>query len=178
MCYVFTLTQTSLKRDFSTLQAESHTGQMQGRTSYFCHSTPRGRLKWAGFLSEQEEKRFNQYYHPGQGRNNRGGDQYGGDIFFNEGDNCVVSYEEEPKEGVSNARIHSDATEGQEMPSHKRLLVVANRLPVSVIRKDDESWQLELNVGGLVSALLGEYLPSVYLVSSFDKLVLRNSTSR
>ncbi|KAL8460773.1 hypothetical protein ACS0TY_031536 [Phlomoides rotata] len=37
----------------------------------------------------------------------------------------------------------------------QRLLVVANRLPVSAIRKSEDSWGLEINVGGLVSALLG-----------------------
>ncbi|KAL5716529.1 Trehalose-6-P synthase/phosphatase complex synthase subunit [Ranunculus cassubicifolius] len=36
-----------------------------------------------------------------------------------------------------------------------RLLVVANRLPVTATRKGDESWSLEISVGGLVSALLG-----------------------
>ncbi|XP_024984056.1 alpha,alpha-trehalose-phosphate synthase [UDP-forming] 1-like [Cynara cardunculus var. scolymus] len=37
----------------------------------------------------------------------------------------------------------------------QRLLVVANRLPVSATRKGEASWQLEMSVGGLVSALLG-----------------------
>ncbi|GLJ53773.1 hypothetical protein SUGI_1147650 [Cryptomeria japonica] len=36
-----------------------------------------------------------------------------------------------------------------------RLLVVANRLPVSATRTGTHSWSLELNAGGLVSALLG-----------------------
>ena len=40
--------------------------------------------------------------------------------------------------------------------SPQRLLVVANRLPVSAIAKADGSWSLELSAGGLVSALLGE----------------------
>ncbi|KAL4562176.1 hypothetical protein LXL04_034370 [Taraxacum kok-saghyz] len=39
--------------------------------------------------------------------------------------------------------------------NRQRLLVVANRLPVSATRKGDASWQLEMSVGGLVSALLG-----------------------
>ncbi|XP_059289827.1 alpha,alpha-trehalose-phosphate synthase [UDP-forming] 1-like isoform X1 [Lycium ferocissimum] len=37
----------------------------------------------------------------------------------------------------------------------QRLLVVANRLPVSAVRKGEDSWTLEVSVGGLVSALLG-----------------------
>uniref|UniRef100_A0A2P2MBQ6 alpha,alpha-trehalose-phosphate synthase (UDP-forming) n=1 Tax=Rhizophora mucronata TaxID=61149 RepID=A0A2P2MBQ6_RHIMU len=40
-------------------------------------------------------------------------------------------------------------------PSKQRLLVVANRLPVSALRRGEDSWQLEMSVGGLVSALLG-----------------------
>nr|ADD71944.1 trehalose-6-phosphate synthase [Selaginella pulvinata] len=37
----------------------------------------------------------------------------------------------------------------------QRLLVVANRLPVSATRKGDDQWSLEVSAGGLVSALLG-----------------------
>ncbi|KAJ1688031.1 hypothetical protein LUZ63_019421 [Rhynchospora breviuscula] len=37
----------------------------------------------------------------------------------------------------------------------QRLLVVANRLPVSAVRRGEDSWSLEISAGGLVSALLG-----------------------
>lgn len=37
----------------------------------------------------------------------------------------------------------------------QRLLVVANRLPVSAIRLEGDKWDLQLSAGGLVSALLG-----------------------
>eukprot|EP00252_Welwitschia_mirabilis_P016505 TRINITY_DN36399_c0_g1_i1.p1 TRINITY_DN36399_c0_g1~~TRINITY_DN36399_c0_g1_i1.p1 ORF type:complete len:196 (-),score=36.22 TRINITY_DN36399_c0_g1_i1:34-621(-) len=40
-------------------------------------------------------------------------------------------------------------------PPKQRLLVVANRLPVSATRGKDNSWKLEISAGGLVSALLG-----------------------
>lgn len=40
-------------------------------------------------------------------------------------------------------------------PMRQRLLVVANRLPVSAVRKGEDSWSLEISAGGLVSALLG-----------------------
>ncbi|KAG9159260.1 hypothetical protein Leryth_025083 [Lithospermum erythrorhizon] len=40
-------------------------------------------------------------------------------------------------------------------PIKQRLLVVANRLPVTAVRKDEESWSLDVSAGGLVSALLG-----------------------
>ncbi|GFQ06413.1 alpha alpha-trehalose-phosphate synthase [UDP-forming] 1 [Phtheirospermum japonicum] len=40
-------------------------------------------------------------------------------------------------------------------PFRQRLLVVANRLPVSAVRKGEDAWSLEISAGGLVSALLG-----------------------
>ncbi|WCJ32331.1 Alpha alpha-trehalose-phosphate synthase [UDP-forming] 1 [Euphorbia peplus] len=40
-------------------------------------------------------------------------------------------------------------------PVRQRLLVVANRLPVSAVRRGEDSWSLEISAGGLVSALLG-----------------------
>lgn len=58
------------------------------------------------------------------------------------------------------ASSHSDhdPDEGLEPPvREQRLLVVANRLPVSAVRKGSESWSLEISGGGLVSALVGEY---------------------
>ncbi|KAL9236489.1 hypothetical protein vseg_011153 [Gypsophila vaccaria] len=41
-----------------------------------------------------------------------------------------------------------------EVPT-QRLLVVANRLPVSAVRRGEDSWSLDISAGGLVSALLG-----------------------
>ncbi|CAA0808725.1 Alpha-alpha-trehalose-phosphate synthase [Striga hermonthica] len=46
-----------------------------------------------------------------------------------------------------------DKPEGR--PIKQRLLVVANRLPVSAVRTGEDSWSLEISAGGLVSALLG-----------------------
>ncbi|ONK77684.1 uncharacterized protein A4U43_C02F9410 [Asparagus officinalis] len=47
---------------------------------------------------------------------------------------------------------------GGRRPMKQRLLVVANRLPVSAVRRGEESWSLDISAGGLVSALLGESL--------------------
>ncbi|XP_074269762.1 alpha,alpha-trehalose-phosphate synthase [UDP-forming] 1-like isoform X2 [Silene latifolia] len=105
-------------------------------------------MTMGGIISEKEVKQFHNYYHHIGGRSIRGGDQYGGDIFFNEGDNCVFSYQEEHPER------NSEATTSSNRCKHK-LLVVANRLPVSATRKGKDSWQLEISVGGLVSALSG-----------------------
>ncbi len=62
------------------------------------------------------------------------------------------------REGVR--RVESYESSGQQQPQQQqqrvaqRLLVVANRLPVSAIR-DGDGWDLKLSAGGLVSALLG-----------------------
>ncbi|CAI0441029.1 unnamed protein product [Linum tenue] len=40
-------------------------------------------------------------------------------------------------------------------PVRQRLLVVANRLPVSAVRRGEDAWSLEISAGGLVTALLG-----------------------
>ncbi|KAL4563413.1 hypothetical protein LXL04_027454 [Taraxacum kok-saghyz] len=61
--------------------------------------------------------------------------------------------EEELVKGLKASKLNSNEKDKQ--PFKQRLLVVANRLPVSAVRKGDDSWQLEVTVGGLVSALLG-----------------------
>ncbi|KAL7087471.1 hypothetical protein ACP275_13G070000 [Erythranthe tilingii] len=52
--------------------------------------------------------------------------------------------------------VESEESESPERrPIKQRLLVVANRLPVSAVRKGEDSWSLDISAGGLVSALLG-----------------------
>lgn len=59
-------------------------------------------------------------------------------------------------EGAAAARALSEGCEREDgKPCRQRLLVVANRLPVSAVRKGEDSWSLEISAGGLVSALLG-----------------------
>ena len=48
-----------------------------------------------------------------------------------------------------------EPSSNHEAPFSQRLLVVANRLPVSAIRTGEDSWSMEMSAGGLVSALLG-----------------------
>lgn len=50
--------------------------------------------------------------------------------------------------------MHYDDARGE----RPRLLVVANRLPVSAKRTGENSWSLEMSPGGLVSGLLGKSL--------------------
>ncbi|MFS7984163.1 putative alpha,alpha-trehalose-phosphate synthase (UDP-forming) [Helianthus anomalus] len=63
------------------------------------------------------------------------------------------SYVEQFLEGASAARERWEKPDGGLFT--QRLLVVANRLPVSAVRKGEESWSLDVSGGGLVSALLG-----------------------
>lgn len=64
--------------------------------------------------------------------------------------------EEELANGIRiNKIVSNEHVVPDNRPPKHRLLVVANRLPVSAVRKGDASWQLEVSVGGLVSALLG-----------------------
>jgi len=65
--------------------------------------------------------------------------------------NTAASYER-LLEGVA-AAVRGEREDAR--PFKQRLLVVANRLPVSAIRKGEDSWSLEISAGGLVSALLG-----------------------
>ncbi|WPT11748.1 Alpha,alpha-trehalose-phosphate synthase [UDP-forming] 1 [Picochlorum sp. SENEW3] len=57
-------------------------------------------------------------------------------------------------------RLREDATAGGLYPpvdgiGDQRLIVVANRLPVSAYKDSDGGWQLQISAGGLVSALMG-----------------------
>ncbi|CAI9088880.1 OLC1v1023330C1 [Oldenlandia corymbosa var. corymbosa] len=66
------------------------------------------------------------------------------------------SFVEKYLEGALAAPPLNDGWEGLDgKPVRQRLLVVANRLPVSAHRLKEDSWALEISAGGLVSALLG-----------------------
>ncbi|XP_024993063.1 alpha,alpha-trehalose-phosphate synthase [UDP-forming] 1-like [Cynara cardunculus var. scolymus] len=68
----------------------------------------------------------------------------------------ILPTEEELVNGVApNEAVRNGCERHDRRHSRQRLLVVANRLPVSAIRKGEACWQLEVSVGGLVSALLG-----------------------
>lgn len=85
-------------------------------------------------------------------------DVYGNsnDLYLSDGDKGYYQ-DEDMFEGNAFGKHLTDGVEKQDVRVPKqRLLVVANRLPVSAIRKDDDSWGLEISVGGLVSALLGK----------------------
>lgn len=70
------------------------------------------------------------------------------------------SFVEQCSEAAAPAR--SEGWEKSDVrPTKQRLLVVANRLPVSAVRRGEDSWSLDISAGGLVSALLGEFPPSI-----------------
>ncbi|CAM8917329.1 unnamed protein product [Rhodiola kirilowii] len=75
-----------------------------------------------------------------------------------QGDNLSNSFADQYLEGVAAARTAAAGYANQDDgPARQRLLAVANRLPVSAVRRGDESWTLEMSAGGLVSALLAAY---------------------
>ncbi|XP_073159454.1 alpha,alpha-trehalose-phosphate synthase [UDP-forming] 1 [Henckelia pumila] len=77
-----------------------------------------------------------------------------GGIEISDPDISGSSFVEQYLQGAARA-----VNEGEERPDvrsiKQRLLVVANRLPVSAVRRGEDSWSLEISAGGLVSALLG-----------------------
>ncbi|KAI5571334.1 hypothetical protein POPTR_011G103900v4 [Populus trichocarpa] len=83
--------------------------------------------------------------------NHRGTEACENDLRTREGDSLNNSFIEQYLEGA--------IAEGYEKldvrPLRQRLLVVANRLPVSAVRRGEDSWSLEISAGGLVTALLG-----------------------
>jgi len=108
--------------------------------------TPRSRLE--RLLRERElRKSFKNTQPSDEARDgNKEGEQCSGDSSISENEISGVSKEEEATE----------TNRQDERPCKQRLLVVANRLPVSAVRDGVESYHLEISVGGLVSALLGK----------------------
>lgn len=88
------------------------------------------------------------------------------ELRYREGENSGISYVEQFLEGAVAARALTEGCERQDgRPLRQRLLVVANRLPVSAVRRGEDSWSLEMSGGGLVTALLGKY----HLVTPFPE---------
>ncbi|CAH9107546.1 unnamed protein product [Cuscuta europaea] len=71
-----------------------------------------------------------------------------------ESDDLGVPQVEQHVEGAARA-VNEEHQRGDRNIIRQRLLVVANRLPVSAARNPDQSWSLEISAGGLVTALLG-----------------------
>ncbi|XP_016672101.2 alpha,alpha-trehalose-phosphate synthase [UDP-forming] 1 isoform X1 [Gossypium hirsutum] len=109
--------------------------------------TPRTRLE--RLLRERELKRFSRDFNEGEGELSSAQDS------FSPESSTSWLNDEESLQPLSGARTSHDGGARQDFQASKqRLLVVANRLPVSAVKHGD-SWQLEMSAGGLVSALLG-----------------------
>ncbi|KAG5551503.1 hypothetical protein RHGRI_009800 [Rhododendron griersonianum] len=101
-------------------------------------SIPTSRLE--RLLRERELRKSSRASHSNEGTDN----------------NLGVSHVEQYLEGALAAQTLGEGWERPDrIPLRQRLLVVANRLPVSAVRRGEESWSLEISAGGLVSALLG-----------------------
>ncbi|KAK1324388.1 Alpha,alpha-trehalose-phosphate synthase [UDP-forming] 1 [Acorus calamus] len=101
-------------------------------------------------LRERELRKFNRTFHLSDDGNDNG--------------NLDLSQQElnegEVRDAAAALRVFGEGSETEDgRPLKQRLLVVANRLPVSAVRKGEDSWSLEISAGGLVSALL--VLPGV-----------------
>lgn len=96
---------------------------------------------------------------------NVGSEIFEHDLRLREDNNSAAPIVERYLEEVAAAAAAARGERKDGRPFRQRLLVVANRLPVSAIRKGEDSWSLEISAGGLVSALLGMWPYSTYSVS-------------
>ena len=128
---------------------------------YNCNpGTPRTRLE--RLLRERELRKFNKSLNEGETELSTH------DSFSPDPEISTWFNDEESLEAISAARFSFDGCERKDFRASKqRLLVVANRLPVSAVRRGEDSWQLEISVGGLVSALLGKMITSILLHCHF-----------
>ncbi|EOY27867.1 Trehalose-6-phosphate synthase isoform 2 [Theobroma cacao] len=116
------------------------TNGMPGNKYNCSPGTPRTRLE--RLLRERELRKFNKSLNEGETESSTN------DPSSPDAETSTWFNDEESLETVSAGRVSLDG-------SKQRLLVVANRLPVSAVRRGEDSWQLEMSVGGLVTALLG-----------------------
>nr|ALN13337.1 trehalose-6-phosphate synthase-4 [Hevea brasiliensis] len=127
------------------LQALLQNKHMPGNKYNRTPVSPKTRLE--RILQYRELRKFNKIFNSSEelGDGLKEAELFANDSVLNEDESC----------GPLNGDILLKGTDGCERLRKQRLLVVANRLPVSAVRKGEDSWQLEISVGGLVSALLG-----------------------
>ncbi|KAJ0101410.1 hypothetical protein Patl1_04950 [Pistacia atlantica] len=85
--------------------------------------------------------------------NNGGPELYEHEPRAKDNDNLGPSLVDQELEVSTRVSDGGERADGR--PLKQRLLVVANRLPVSAVRRGEDSWSLEMSAGGLVTALLG-----------------------
>ncbi|GMY33479.1 alpha,alpha-trehalose-phosphate synthase [UDP-forming] 1-like [Fagus crenata] len=109
-------------------------------------------------LRDREQRKSNRISHSNEAidSNGRGSESFEHELYLSEEENARVYSVSKYLEGAAATSAVNEGCERQDgKPSRQRLLVVANRLPVSAIRRGEDSWSLEISAGGLVSALLG-----------------------
>lgn len=115
-------------------------------------ATPLSRLE--RLLREREIRRSSRaLYLNDAGDNSRRTELPENELRLRDDNNSGISFAEQYFEGAQELADGRERQDGR--PFRQRLLVVANRLPVSAVRRGEESWSLEISAGGLVSALLG-----------------------
>ncbi|KAL2647756.1 hypothetical protein AAZV13_05G137200 [Glycine max] len=129
----------------------SQAKRMPGNNYNCVPLTPRSRLE--RLLRERELRKSFKLIQPTEEARDgsKEGEQFYGDSCISENEILGIHKEEE----VTETSFTDRSQRQDERPSKQRLLVVANRLPVSAVREGVESYRLEISVGGLVSALLG-----------------------
>ncbi|XP_062103903.1 alpha,alpha-trehalose-phosphate synthase [UDP-forming] 1-like [Humulus lupulus] len=89
-------------------------------------------------------------------QSNEGAQYIENDVCLTEDDTSKVATVGQCPEGDTATTNNYERCENPDKkPARQRLLAVANRLPVSTVRKGEDVWHLEISAGGLVSALLG-----------------------
>ncbi|XP_052114535.1 alpha,alpha-trehalose-phosphate synthase [UDP-forming] 1 [Arachis duranensis] len=124
---------------------------MRGNNYNCIPITPRSRLE--RLLRERELRKSNKYFEETRDGNKEAEQVYSDSL--TESDSFNSLNEEDISEALAVAKVFPDRSQRpEERPRKQRLLVVANRLPVSAVREGEDSFHLEISVGGLVSALL------------------------
>ncbi|KAK3025493.1 hypothetical protein RJ639_041574 [Escallonia herrerae] len=117
-------------------------------------SIPTSRIE--RLLRERELRRSSKASHSNEATDSNGGTDLSElELRLRDGDTLGNLYVEQFLEGALAARANKGWERPDGGPFRQRLLVVANRLPVSAVRRGEETWSLEMSSGGLVSALLG-----------------------
>ncbi|KAJ0986443.1 hypothetical protein J5N97_004799 [Dioscorea zingiberensis] len=113
-------------------------------------------------MREHELRKFNRTFNINEKEegSSRGELPWGPEPLDHDPENDPAAASEEEASEDPAAALRMGFSEGfyggpDRTPFKQRLLVVANRLPVSAIRRGEELWSLEISAGGLVSALLG-----------------------
>ena len=139
-------------------------------------------------LREREQRKSSRASHSNEViDNHKGAEVSENGPRFRESDNSGAAFVEQYLEEAAATRALVEGCEKQDgRPFRQRLLVVANRLPVSAVRRGEDSWSLEISAGGLVTALLGKlyatwwtwFICSHFYIFHYMNLIIIDEFSR